>query len=85
MIYLTVWCILGCVCFFIARASWNWSFGCAPITVGTILKMLFFMWLPPFSLLAAICWAIMKLIDDDVFSWMDYELANPCKWFRKTK
>lgn len=82
---LVVWLPLGVVGFWLARASWHWHFGCRPITVGTIIAMLFVMWLPPFSFLAAVVWAVMHMANGGVFRFLDYELSNPCKWFHKER
>jgi hypothetical protein len=86
---LALWLGAGIVCFFLARASWQLSFGCTPVTVGTLIAMMFAMWLPPISLLAAITWLIEWAADADdrnpsvIVRLLRTPIANPCKWFSR--
>lgn len=84
--FLAIWLSAGIVCFFLARGAWGLSFGCAPIRIKTLLGMLFVMWVPPISLLAAVSWAGIWLLEREsnpesrASRFMNFEIANPCKW-----
>lgn len=85
--FLILYLSIGLACFFLARYTWNLSYGCKPITIGTLVAALLWMWIPPITFLGAITWYGYWLFEDGGHSWgvsvMDLlkkPVANPCKW-----
>lgn len=80
--FFTCWYAAGIVSYFIARASWQWSFGCEPIRVKTLVGALCAAIFGPVLLVVALTWAIQHITANRM-GWLDKEIINPCKWFRK--
>ena len=83
---LWVWLALGFVGFWLARAAWQLEFGCAPVTVGTLIGAAASSALGVVTLLAAavwlLAWVCSKRSDNLLSRVLRFEIANPCKWKR---